>query len=185
MAKKKKRSRKKPRITMRLLLVLTVLSVLLFLSVWLLSISHNDNIIHHSTVVTAVEVGDHVGFNLGDEKLNFGTILGSGNAERSMAITSEEHGYVFLSTYPPFSDWLSVKALGDLYVDKDNPLYMTFRVDIPRGVEPGIYESELNIYVLRDPPNFWQRIFMKGKNVKPFDGSAPSKPSIQINISEN
>lgn len=131
----------------------------------------NRKLVYHHVIEWDAKVADYVGFNLDEDKLHFGAVNSGGRASRSVDINISGEGYLLITNED--NQWV--------FSTKENPYYVDggsielFLVANPSNkIEPGLYESTLHVYVLKEEPSWLEMLFLKGTPLKTFDESLKS-----------
>ncbi len=175
MYKKRKRRRDKRR---GFVLLIIVLLLIFSLSFFVVTSYVDGEVLSSTSFLYTLNVTDYVGMNLDTDKLHFGGVRPGGSSSRSLNISSEFEGFVYLTSD---IDWLFVSEQGG-FVGPDNPLKVDFSMVVPSGSDLGDYEGEIFIYILSSQSEFPLRFF-KGDVLGVHTSVSERPPSIVLDIS--
>lgn len=144
----------------------------------------NDNILAYNEYAASMVVGDHVGFNLDDDKLHFGTMMLNGYSKRGLIINStSQEGYLYVTSQGKMDNMLYIDSAPKI-IYKNQPQNIDFYAVADDN--EGAYESIIRVYVLKSDSNFF-KVFLKGKPVKIINSDEDLKektPKISLVIPE-
>ncbi|MGB9708312.1 MAG: hypothetical protein ACPLXC_03260 [Candidatus Pacearchaeota archaeon] len=131
--------------------------VLLMVIIALLTITLTELIFYYSKYVYKVkkvtvydmkmEVGNHVGFNLDAEELNFGTVPPGGGSKREVVITTDSPTLLKVMFEGELADWVSVSENDFIFNGSKS---LTFLAVSPENTSLGFYKGKA-IIVLKEP----------------------------------
>jgi len=141
-------------------------------------------LLDYNNINATLNIGDYVGFNLDKDKLHFGTIKGSGYAERVVSLTPQRDGYIYITAEGTLSDWLYLDRENSFPVFAGEELSVLIYASPAHGSRQGFYEATINIYLLRQKPDWVVRMFLSGAALQGFSAEAISQPRILINVTD-
>jgi len=98
-----------------------------------------------------LDVGDHIGFNIDNEELNFGTVTPGNHAIRNITLSSNRDFDVKVKIkVNKYKSWYSVSE-NDFVLNKGDNRTIVVRVDVPGDVNYGKYDAKLIM-------TFWKTI---------------------------
>ncbi len=122
-----------------ILLIALILIIVFFIISSILSYKKLEGI---QTLDVNVKVGDHLGFNLDSDSLNFGTITPGGGSSRGLILESEKPLMVHISFEGSISKWV-VPSKNDFVLNgRDN---VSFSINVPPDANLGDYTGKVFI----------------------------------------
>lgn len=138
--RKPKIRRIKKRLNKRNILIFAIIIVLLvFIIIQFYSYYKLKNIKEIKTFEMKLEVSDHIGFNLENETLNFGTVIPSGSATRNIKIESDEPVFLNVNFKGNLAEWVDVSENNFVFNGTKD---LTFVVYAPWYAEAGNYTGK-------------------------------------------
>lgn len=157
--------------------------ILLVLIFFILIINdESSNVIKYQELNATVKIGNYVGINLDTDKLHFGTVTKSGYGERGITINSDEDGYVYITSQGNMANWLYISNKSNLTIVKNSSVTIEFFLVPKDNAKEGIYEGVVRFYILKEKPDSFVDILLKGKPLKFVDPDKIILPAVYINI---
>lgn len=103
-----------------------------------------------------LQVGNYAGFALGENKIDFGTVLPGGHAKREVVITNDDTRKGYFQIRIEAEDWKEWIVADDrwLSLKPGETRKISFHVNVPGAARLGNYTGSVKVMVRRIPlPN--------------------------------
>lgn len=161
-----------------------VLAVIFLILVLFIVVINNEssNIIQYQELNATVKIGEYVGINLDTDKLHFGTVTKGGYGERGITINSDEDGYIYVTSQGDIGNWLYISNRSNLTVTENSSTIIHFFLVPEDNAKEGMHEDVVRFYILKEKPDSFADVLLKGKPLKFADPDKIITPAVYINI---
>jgi hypothetical protein len=141
---KKKKSKKLTKEYMFLIIFAVIVLVIFLASL----IYKNITIYEVRTIPADINVAKHVGINLNNDSLHFGTTFPYGGSKRDMTISFHKDALVEIKTFGEMKNWIYVSD-NNFFLPANTEKELTFEVFVPSGTDERLYNGTVKIYFKR------------------------------------